>query len=133
MGAVSSQIRRLLVAPFDTFEKLELAAALWGAAAHTRSPAELAKQTQLPMDLVERGLAGLVAAKYVELAGGLARLVIPKNDVADVQALIDLYDGDRILIVRVLSEISMDKIRGMAARAFADAFQLRKKPGGDGG
>jgi DNA-binding MarR family transcriptional regulator len=133
MAAVASQIRRLLEAPFDTFEKLELTAALWRATAHTQSPAELAKQTQLPPDMIDRALADLVAAKYVEIAGGLARLVVRPEDLAGLRALVELYDSDRILIVRVLSEISMDKIRGMAARAFADAFQLRKKPGGDGG
>lgn len=106
---------------------------LWTAAARTQSPRELAARIQLPMDLVERALEDLVAAKFVELAGGLARLTVPAHLVSDVQALVELYATDRILIVRTLSELAVERVRGMAARAFADAFQLRKKPEGDDG
>jgi DNA-binding MarR family transcriptional regulator len=133
MPAVPSQVRRLLEDPLDTYEKLEIAAALWHAVAHTRSASELATHTQLPIESVEQALSELVAARYVELAGGLARLVVPAAQREHVRALVELYEADRILFVRLLSEISMTKIRGMAARAFADAFQLRKKPEDDNG
>jgi hypothetical protein len=133
VSAVPSQVRRLLEGPLDTFEKLEIAVALWHAAAHTRSAREIATQAQLPLELIERALGDLIAASFVELAGGLARLVGRAEQLADVQALVELYESDRIVIVRLLSEISMHKIRGMAARAFADAFQLRKKPEDDDG
>ena len=133
MSRIPPQLRRLLESPLDTFEKLEICMVLWTAAARTQSPRELAARVQLPLDLVERGLEDLVAAKYVELAGGLARLTVPASQVDDVQALVEMYATDRILIVRTLSELAMDRVRGMAARAFADAFQLRKKPEGDDG
>ncbi|MBA3463055.1 MAG: hypothetical protein H0T46_24070 [Deltaproteobacteria bacterium] len=120
-------MRRLLEDSLDTFEKLEIAVALWHATAHTRSARELATHTQLPIDSIERALAELVAAKFVELAGGLARLVIQQAQREHLKTLVELYEGDRILFVRLLSEISVTKIRGMAARAFAEAFQLRKK------
>lgn len=133
MSGVPSQVRRLLEDSLDTFEKLEIAVALWRATAHTRSARELATDTRLPIDTIERALGELVAAKFVELAGGLARLAIPAAQREHLGMLVELYEGDRILFVRLLSEISMTKIRGMAARAFADAFQLRKKPeDGDG-
>lgn len=106
---------------------------LWTAAARTQSPRELAARVQLPIDLVERALDDLVRARFVELAGGLARLTIPANLVPDVQALVELYATDRILIVRTLSELALGRVRGMAARAFADAFVLRKKSEDDDG
>ncbi|MBL9018532.1 MAG: hypothetical protein JNL83_30380 [Myxococcales bacterium] len=133
MSRVTPQIRRLLEAPLDTFEKLEICMVLWTATARTQSPRELAARVQLPVELVDRALEDLVAAGYVELAGGLARLTVPTAQHADVQALVELYAVDRILIVRTLSELAMNRVRSMAARAFADAFQLRRKPEGDDG
>ncbi len=133
MSRVSPKLRRLLEAPLDTFEKLEICMVLWTAAARTQSPRELAARVQLPIDLVEHALADLVAAHFVELAGGLARLTVPADLVPDVQALVELYATDRLTIVRTLSELAMDRVRSMAARAFADAFQIRKKREGDDG
>ncbi len=133
MPAVPSQVRRLLEDPLDTYEKLEVAVALWHAAAHTSSAREITTLTQLPIESVERALSELVAARFVELAGGLARLVVPAAQREHLRTLVELYEADRILFVRLLSEISMTKIRGMAARAFADAFQLRRKPEDDDG
>lgn len=133
MSRVPPSLRRLLEAPLDTFEKLEICMVLWTAAARTQSPRELAARVQLPIDLVERALDDLVRARFVELAGGLARLTIPANLVPDVQALVELYATDRILIVRTLSELALGRVRGMAARAFADAFVLRKKSEDDDG
>ena len=133
MSGVPPPVRRLLEDPLDTFEKLEIAVTLWHATAHTRSAREIASHTQLPLDSIERALAELVAVKFVEMAGGLARLVIPQTQRDHLKELVELYESDRILFVRLLSEISMTKIRGMAARAFAEAFQLRKKPEDDNG
>jgi hypothetical protein len=133
MSRITPQLRRLLESPLDTFEKLEVCMMLWTATAHTQSPRELSARIQLPVDLVERALEELVAAKFVELAGGLARLTVPAHLVDDVQALVELYATDRILIVRTLSELAVNRVRSMAARAFADAFQLRKKSEDDDG
>ena len=133
MSRITPQLRRLLEAPLDTFEKLEICVELWTAAARTKSPKELAARIELPVDLVYRALADLVAAKFVELAGGLARLTIPADHVDQMQELVEIYATDRILIVRTLSELAMERVRGMAARAFADAFQLRKKGEDDNG
>jgi hypothetical protein len=133
MSRITPQVRRLLEAPLDTFEKLEICMVLWTAAARTQSPRELAARVQLPLDIVERALEDLVAARFVELAGGLARLTVPGAHVPDVQELVEIYATDRILVVRTLSELAMDRVRSMAARAFADAFQLRKKPEGNDG
>ncbi len=133
MVSVSPHIRQLLRGPLDSFDKLEMVVALWKAPAHTSSARELAARVQLPVDLIERATADLTVARLVEVAGGLIRLTPTALQSAAVADLVTLYDEDRILIVRVLSEIAMDKIRGMAARAFADAFQVRKKPEDDDG
>jgi hypothetical protein len=130
MSRLPPEIQRLLLAPFDSLEKLEICVALWRAPARTSSPGELTRRILLPADVIDHALEELVAAHAVELAGGLARLVPPES----TQALVEIYEADRLLVIRVLSELAMDRIRGMAARTFADAFNLRKKPpGGDDG
>jgi hypothetical protein len=53
------------------------------------------------------------------------------RDIPAMDEIATLYDEDRLLVVRTLTEIALDRLRGMAARAFADAFQLRKKKEND--
>jgi len=129
----SAAIRRLLFAPLDSFEKLEVVVALYRASAHTSSVAALAKLCELSPDITSRTIDELARAGFVEGAEGLTRLTAGTEDLAAIGELVAVYDDDRIVIVRALSEISMDKIRRMAARTFADAFNLRKKREDDGG
>lgn len=107
--------------------------ALRGAPAMTSSINELSKKLQLAPDLVGRAIDDLVRSHLIEVAGGLTRLTPGSEDLAAIDELVQVYDDDRILVVRTLSEIAMDKIRGMAARTFADAFHFRKKKDGQDG
>lgn len=123
----SAAVRQVLEAQLDSFEKLETALALHRAPAHTSSVPELAKEVQLSEDVVERTVDELRRGGLVHVAGGLVRLTLQPADAAAVSELAELYDEDRVLVVRTLSEIAVEKIRSMAARTFADAFQLRRK------
>jgi len=38
-----------------------------------------------------------------------------------------LYAADPTKMLKVLSSVAMQRIRGMAARTFAEAFRIRKK------
>lgn len=129
----SPAVRRLLESPLDSFEKLEIVVALHRTAVHTSSNAELARAVALPLEIVVRAVDELTRAGFVQHAGGLTRLTIDAADLAALGELVALYDEDRILVVRALSQISMDKIRGMAARTFAGAFKLRRKREDDDG
>jgi hypothetical protein len=124
--------RRLLDGKLDSFEKLELSIALYRAPAHSLSLSELSTKLQLSIHIVDRGIDELARAGIVQAAGGLARLTIDAQDLPALDEIAAFYDEDRLLVVRTLTEIAMDRIRGMAARAFADAFQLRKKKEEDG-
>lgn len=129
----SAVVRRLLDAPLDGFEKLEIVLALHRAPASTSSTPELIRQLQLGRDEVERAVDELRRASTVEVAGGLVRLTVSAEEGAAIAELAQLYDDDRLLVVRTMSEIAMDRIRGMAARTFADAFTIKRKKGdGDG-
>lgn len=132
MGKIASRvldpaIGKLLRGPLDTFEKLEVAVALVRAPGRALSLPELASATALTADQIQRGIADLQAATLVNTAGGLVRLVVRSADEAAFAALADLHARDAPAIAVVMSELALDKIRGMAAHAFAEAFQTRRK------
>lgn len=104
-----------------------------GAQAHALSAMELSKKLSMPAEMVARAIEELRRSGSVEAAGGLVRLTLSSEDLVGMDELVRLYDEDRIVVVRTLSEIAMEKIRSMAARTFADAFHIRrKKEDGDG-
>lgn len=116
----------------DSFEKIEIAIALHRAEAQTLAVRELEDKLQLSSQVIERGLDELVHATAVHVAGGFARLTLRAQDLPAMDEIAALYDEDRLLVIRTLTEIAMDRMRGMAARAFAGAFQLRRKNEEDG-
>lgn len=120
-------IGKLLRGPLDTFEKLEVAVALVRAPGRALSLPELASATALTADQIQRGIADLQAATLVNTAGGLVRLVVRSADEAAFAALADLHARDAPAIAVVMSALALAKIRGMAAHAFAEAFQTRRK------
>lgn len=120
-------VHRLLSGPLDTFEKLEVAVGIGRAPVQTSSLGELVTVVQMPRDQIEAGVAALRELDWLDVAGGLLRLVPPAADRAAFAALLELYEDDRPLIARVVSEIAMEKIRCMAARAFAEAFVANHK------
>jgi predicted methyltransferase len=126
---VLPHIRRLLESPLDSFEKLEVLTVLVHATTGTSSVRVLALMTDLPLDVIAQVLEDLRAARIVATSGGLARLTATGEMASGVREVVDLYESDRPLVAQVLAERSMDRIRGMAARAFAEAFGPRKKPG----
>lgn len=117
----------------NSFEKLEISIALHRAAARTASVPELSAKLELSSHVVEHGLDELARAGVVDLVGGAARLSLDAQEITAMDEIAALHDEDRLLVIRTLTEIAMSKIRGMTARAFADAFQLRKKKEDDGG
>lgn len=120
-------IRKLLRGPLDTFEKLEVAVALVRAPGRALSLPELASATALTADQIQRGIDDLQAATLVNTTGGLVQLAVRAADDAAFAALADLHARDAPAIAVVMSELALDKIRGMAAHAFAEAFQTRHK------
>jgi hypothetical protein len=124
-------VQQLLRGPLDTFEKLEVAVVLARSPALTSSVSELTKSINFPLESIERGIATLVAVGIAESSGGLVRLTPPARDVPAYQKLVELYDADRVQIAQAVSEIAMEKIRGMAARTFAEAFHATRKKNDD--
>jgi hypothetical protein len=84
---------------------------------------------------VRTTIGELRKAMLVDLnTGGDAQLMPPTEaDRRAVTELVEIYRADRAIVVRVLGELAMGRIRGMAAKAFSDAFVIKGKKGDSDG
>jgi len=121
-GRDTEAARRLLSAVIDSFEKLEIVVHVQRAGYRVPTAAELAKAIPLPLDEVEACLPVLRAHGVLDPQGPWR---------ADVDALVRLYDEDRIEVMNLMTRRALDRVRKEAARVFADAFVLRPKKKGD--
>lgn len=124
--ALSPELYDFLYENLDTFEKLELVLVL-RSAEKPLSVAEIALQLQVGPEALRRvvvevaatGIVGWVDDESVRLSSG------------DWGPLIEeaaaLYASEPSVLVKCFTRIGLQRMRGMAARAFADAFRIRKK------
>jgi hypothetical protein len=128
----SQALRRLLETKLDTFEKLELVLVLQKSG--PTSVADLVRELQVGHDVMLRLVGDVVRTGLVELsADDTVRLVAGPAELEVIAEGAQLYAFDRSKVITLFSAIAMDRIRSMAARSFADAFQIRKKKGEDDG
>jgi hypothetical protein len=120
--------KRLLAEVLDSFEKLDLVVQL-----HRRRPQrctvdELAQAVTLARDLVAETLVGLAADGVVRTAehDGRWALVPDGKWAPSIDALVQAYDEDRIVVLDAMTRLALDRIRGQAARVFSDAFLIRR-------
>lgn len=129
--SVSPALRALLESHVDSFEKLEVIIALHRAGDHPSTPRELADSLNLDRAEVRGVLDGFARAGLTESANGFVQIA-PRGPLASaVSELATIYADDKSTLVIAIAEISMERLRNMAGRAFAEAFVIRKKPGGD--
>lgn len=128
---LTPQVRAFLGAHLDSFEKLELVHQLATIDASI-SVTALSDQIGLDGEVADAALKALARGGWVE-SGAIKESVQlssrARHD-AHFQASLVAYREDRTAVLSAVSAIAMAKIRSMAARAFSDAFVLRKK-GGD--
>lgn len=121
-GSDSEAVRRLLGTVIDSFEKLEIVVHVQRAGYRVLPAAELAAAISLPVDEIEACLPVLRAHGVLDPQGPWR---------ADIDALVRLYDEDRIEVMNLMTRTALDRVRKEAARVFADAFVLRPKKKGD--
>ena len=127
----SPALRRLIERRLDSYEKLELILALRDAPDGTLTVAALARELQIGTDVLRRLVATVAATGLVTLDGAdQVKFTAPDLEVLDEAA--HMFAEDRSAVIALFSTIAMDRIRGMAARSFADSFKLRKKGDDDG-
>lgn len=128
---LSRDARKLLETDLGSVEKLEAMRYLRSAGGAVPR-AELVRDVNLERETVRTAVGELVSAELIEATGerGTVRLG-PRAAGEAFEEVMRMYDEDRVLVVTTLSSIAMERIRGMAARAFGEALVGRKKPDGD--
>lgn len=121
-SADTQAVKRLLTDVIDSFEKLEIVLHVYRLGFQVAPAPELAKTVSLPIDEVEQSLEALRAAQALDPAG-------PWRSALD--ALVKMYDDDRIEVLNLMTRTALERVRKEAARVFADAFVLRPKKKGD--
>lgn len=130
---LSNSVRRLLETQVDTFEKLEIAVELASTPGQAVERTHLSTGLSMAPDVFARTVNELVESGLLVVSGDS---VGPSGSdaVHGMDELLRAYHTDGVAVVRAISEIAMDRIRGTTARTFADAFRLRSKrkedPGG---
>jgi hypothetical protein len=135
--SVTPQLRQLLEDAVNSFEKLEVVRRLWRKHEVSWSLDRLSDEIVVPRDrlalvlaeLQDQGvvIAGPARGEYRASTRG------PRADL--IEAMIALFERDPLAILPIINELALERIRGMAARTFADAFVLKrpsKKEPGDG-
>jgi hypothetical protein len=114
--------RRLFDEVVDSFEKLEIVVHMHRLGFAATPAAEIAKTLSLPANDVDRALQDLDRERVLERNGPWR---------AAVDALVHMYDNDRIEVMNLMTKTALERVRKQAARVFADAFVLRPKKKGD--
>lgn len=130
--AIPQDVLELLRERVGSLEQLEALLLLHREPAHAWSLPELADELSLPTGMLASELDALVAAGLVAHAQG--RWTYAPREAASgesVARLAALYPVRRLEVLRLLSDLAVQRIRGSAARAFADSFVIgrRKKDG----
>jgi hypothetical protein len=128
-GGASHSLHVLLDRKLDTFEKLELVLVL-RAAGKPLTMSELALQLQVGRDVLRRVAEEVAATGVVELMDDDAVRFNAGTWEGEIAEAANLYATEPTTLIKVLSRISMERIRSLAARTFADAFRIRKNGGG---
>ena len=115
-------IKRLLADALDSFEKLEIVVHIHRTGFAVVDPDKIAKAISISVDEVTTCVQTLRAKGVLDPQG-------PWRAVID--ALVEMYDDDRIEVMNLMTKTALERVRQEAARVFADAFVLRPKKKGD--
>lgn len=127
--SASPALRELLATHVSSYEHLELALMLRDLP-DGRPLVELARELQMAQDVLCRVGAELAEQGMVELCpGAILRLTLSRVQHELLAEAAELYAQDRTYLLRVQTSIAIERIRGQAARTFAEAFRIRKPQG----
>lgn len=126
------EVRQLLSGPVDSVEKIEVLFLAWREPQVAWTVPAAAARLRLPADAVATALSELDSGKLLVGDGPGYRYAPGSVELGRASAaLCQLYDADRLQVLREMTSLAMERIRSSAARAFSDAFRFRKRdPGG---
>jgi predicted transcriptional regulator len=120
------RVRRLLLGPLDSFEKLEIVIALHARGDKPLTLDALESRVGAPASVLTMALDELIAAGIVERRAGSASVISPGCDRTALDELAASWSTSRTSVLEVMTARAVERIRASAARAFADAFALRR-------
>ncbi|MGH7286031.1 MAG: hypothetical protein ACRELY_31305 [Polyangiaceae bacterium] len=135
MVEVPERVRSLLGDRIESYEGLELLLLLRKKRDGWSSETVLAETLGLSGSTVREELELLNGRELVELrheGSNHDYRYAPRTPELDeaVQALVTIYDEDRLAIVQIMNANAIGRVRTFAARTFADAFLIKKKKNG---
>lgn len=128
-------MRKLLEEKLDSFEKFEVLRRLWLRRDEVWTTLNLSEGLLIPSDVLSKILAELRAHGLVEKEKSTGRYNAKTSgpDAPGVTAILTIYAQDPLVLLQLLNELALRRLRGLTARKFADAFVVsRRKEPGDG-
>jgi hypothetical protein len=126
-----ARVRALLLGAIDSYEKLEIVLLL----ARAQEPIDvtaLAAAARIRTSVAEEALAMLAQRDVVSEASPGSWSLAPAGRWSDAIAeLADLHERERPAVMNLMTDTTLERLRQSSARAFADAFLLRKPKKGD--
>jgi hypothetical protein len=130
---IPADVRQLLAGKVDSVEKVEVMFLTWREPSTTWTVVTAAERLRLPVDSVGTALDELTADGLLKVEGLGYRYGAAGAEHTAVSTLGKIYEGDRLLVLREMTSLAMERIRSSAARAFSDAFRFRRREPGKGG
>jgi hypothetical protein len=124
-GAIPVGVRKLLLDLTLSTEALEALVVLRGDPARLWTLPELASACRLPSAAAAGALSLLAAGGLVDAGrSGFVYRATTRETGEAVEDLLRIYETDRALVLRLMSEHAIVRVRRSMALAFADAFVL---------
>ncbi len=125
---LSDGARQLLFGPIDSFEKLDVLLTIRAGPGPVGVDA-LVTATGLPRHAIVPELAALVAAGLLAAVPGAGwRWSGDAEATAGFDQLAATWSSNRPAVLEVMTRRAFGRIRASAARAFSDAFRIRRRP-----
>lgn len=132
-SAVSDRVRAFLRDKIHNYEQLDVLLFLHARHQQSCSAPEVAAALHIADELVATALSELVNRGLVEIPeSAAARYRLGFGD--ELRRLVDLvaqaHSEHYVLVVRLMSANAIERMRGAAGRAFADAFRIGREKHG---
>lgn len=128
-------MREFLEEKVDSFEKFEVLRRLWLREGELWNAASLVDGFLVPDDVLASSLAELVRVGLIKREGKSDQYCAATGspDASLVTSMLSTYASDPLGLLKILNDLALRRLRGLAARKFADAFVVsRRREPGDG-
>jgi hypothetical protein len=127
---ISSAVREFMLAYVRTYEQLEALLVMSQSPDRSWTAQELAQTLKLSLGSADEALRELAhhGVLALEPVPSPAAYRLPASDVSrTIAELGQIYADNRLLIMRVMNENAVERVRTDALRAFSNAFVIRGK------